>query len=368
MIHKYLKELVENNNRIIIPDFGAFMVQDTPTGKQISFNDFLKFNDGLLINQVIKSEKISKNEATEQINEFIKNIEGAFSKGESYEIKEVGFLTKDTNGNIKFELKAEDKKAEVKPTDPKPTIVLDEKVEAKKTAIPAAKVEPKKAEVKKDIPTKKVEKPIEPIAKAETSKPEASAAPKIATPSASTKKPLTKIPSKPANPANTPPKQANKPSTTVKTTTNNSKSKLPIIIAAAVLVIAALGFTAYKMNWFGIGQQAPVVEVIPMEQPIIDSVETSVDTVIQEEPTVIEEPTIDANVKRYYIIAGSFKVVSNAENFKQKLIDEGYDSEIVVRNNGYHIVSYKTLFEWNEALTEWRQMRNTNNETWILVK
>ena len=39
MISKYIKELIENNNRIIIPDFGAFMIQNTPDGKQISFND-----------------------------------------------------------------------------------------------------------------------------------------------------------------------------------------------------------------------------------------------------------------------------------------------------------------------------------------
>ena len=60
MIKNYLKGLIESNSRVIVPDFGAFMVQTSAKGKQISFNDFLKFNDGLLANEIIRAEKITK--------------------------------------------------------------------------------------------------------------------------------------------------------------------------------------------------------------------------------------------------------------------------------------------------------------------
>ena len=58
MISKYIKELIPGNSRIIIPDFGAFMIQDTPNGKVISFNDFLKVNDSVVV--------ITTNKAYEQ--------------------------------------------------------------------------------------------------------------------------------------------------------------------------------------------------------------------------------------------------------------------------------------------------------------
>jgi nucleoid DNA-binding protein len=84
MLSNYLKALIESNNRIIIPDFGAFMIQDSPEGKQISFNDFLKFNDGLLVNQIIKTDKVSKIQATDQIKEFITEVEKSFAQNKPY--------------------------------------------------------------------------------------------------------------------------------------------------------------------------------------------------------------------------------------------------------------------------------------------
>ena len=43
-------------------------------------------------------------------------------------------------------------------------------------------------------------------------------------------------------------------------------------------------------------------------------------------------------------------------------------SEIVMRRNGFHVVSYKTVYDKNEALMEWKKMREKNPETWIYIK
>jgi len=363
MINKYLKELVENNNRIIIPDFGAFMVQSTPDGKQISFNDFLKFNDGLLVNQIIKAEKISKNDAADKVKEFVKSIDEAFSKGESFEVKELGFLVKDNNGNIKFEKELTGPKAGTPKTDAKPTIVLDEKKPEKKVA---AKPADKKAEPKKETAAKPIEKPAE--------KTVAAAAPE--------KKTVTSAP--PATPpkpetARTPPKPAAKTTDNSKkiaseilnkkptSSSSSNSSKVIIIVVAAIIILGGGGWAAWHFGLFD--KSELVVEIAPVPEPVIDTTpEVDTTIVIEEEPKVVEEPAIDQNTKRYYIVAGSFKVPTNADNYSQKLIDEGYKSEIVVRNNGFHTVSYKTLYNWNEALQEWRNMRNENEQTWILIK
>ncbi|MGE4288200.1 MAG: SPOR domain-containing protein [Salinivirgaceae bacterium] len=359
MISKYLKELIANNNRIIIPDFGAFMIQDTPEGKQISFNDFLKFNDGLLINQIIKAEKISKTEAGEKITAFIQEVEKSFASKKPYEIKEVGFLVKDNLGNIKFETKVQTSASDeptASPTDVKPTIILDEapvkettdSETPKKDASPAAKTKVEKTITE---PEKSTE-PVKP-----TSKPESKSIPPV------TERPKTSQ------------TEINKPISNTKQeipmTSSSNNSRNLIIILTLVIIIVGGGVWSFfafdlKDKFFGKKEviETPVVEV-PAPVDTLALADTIEEPVVVEEPV---EPVVEAYVKKYYVVAGSFKVASNAERYQQKLLEEGYASEIVMRSNGFHIVSYKTLFTWRDALSEWKTMRQSNAETWIFIK
>jgi len=355
MISKYLKALIESNNRIIIPDFGAFMIQDTPEGKQISFNDFLKFNDGLLVNQIIKTDKISKNQASDQVKEFISAVEKNFSQNKPYFMEGIGQLTRDSSGNIKFDKKLTDTPS-TSPTDTKPTIVIDE--EAKKSPEPKKETpEPIKKEEEKPVknetkapqepikpnPAPIIEKKEEPVIK-ETPKP--SIPPKINKP----------IPKQPMN---------NKPTTPTKSMSNDNTMNIVIIVAAIVIIIGGGTWAFFK---FDIGSKFGKKEPIAVQAPapVIDTV--AVDTVTPEpEPMVVEEP-IDENIKKYYLIAGSFKVVAYASTFNKKLIDNGFDSEIVIRNNGFHCVSLKTYYTWEEVVQGWREQRNNYPGVWILIK
>lgn len=354
MISKYLKALIDNNNRIIIPDFGAFMIQDSPEGKQISFNDFLKFNDGLLINQIIKTDKISKNQANDQIKDFTTEVEKSFVQKKPYEVKGLGFLTKDSHGNIKFETKIESLPEEVmSPTDIKPTVVLDEKTEKPKEAKITSKVElekPKVEKIQKTTPTiekAKIEEKL--VTKSEPPKP----TPIKATPISNTTKPINKPIDK-------------KPMTTSSQNSNNNIINIIIIIAAILLVVGGGTWAVFKYNLFGT-TEVPVAAVI-VPEPVIETIVK--DTVI-EQPIVVEESpaeVIDENVKKFFLIAGSFKVPSNAEAFSEKLKNEGYESEIIVRNNGFHCVSLKTFYTWNEVVSEWSQTKSSREGIWILIR
>lgn len=347
MISKHIKELVKENSRVIVPDFGAFMVQDTPSGKQISFNDFLKFNDGLLVNQIIKTEKIGKNEALDKIKNFIKDIEKSFSDKQSFEIKEVGFLSKDENNTIKFQSKNNEQKEE-KPLIPPPSPSTDKKIE-----------EPKKEE-KKETPPQKVETKI-PLKTTNTQK-------KII------------IPQKPLEQQMPNTKFGTKSSEKSKSTVNhkvvvkeNKPKTILFIIIGIVLFLGILFFIEYKFSIIGLfeNKKEMTIEKTPViTKPIVTDSLPAKDTIVEEPKVEREEPvkTIAPNVKHYYIVAGSFKVKRNADNYNQKLINEGYVSEIVERNSGFYTVTYKTLYNWNEALKEWRNMRNINQETWILVR
>lgn len=384
MISKYIKELIENNNRIIIPDFGAFMIQDSPKGKQISFNDFLKFNDGLLVNQIIKSEKISKNQATEQIKAFIKSIEESFAQKKPFHLEGIGYLVKDNHGNIKFQEKpgAEAPKTEVKtekPADSKPTIVLDEKKKEEKTGEtkkeePANKKPAAAPADKKPTPpppsTPADSRPAEPNKK--TTPPTTGAKPGIGKPSTG---------ARPKQTASAATSATKKKTYTTSGPSNENTTRIILIIAAIVVVLGGGTWAFLHFNVIDMFKKQP--KETTLSQPVVTDTIPEVDTTAQamnttetetetevEEPLVVEEPEekTDPNQKKYYIIAGSFKIPANAENFNQKLTSQGYDSDIIPRTNGFHAVSYKKVYSWNEALAEWRNMRNTDEQTWILIK
>ena len=89
MIEKYIQELLKDNNRVILPDFGAFLVRATSKHKDsndlalklpdVYFSPFLKFNDELLVKFVIEKEKITKEEAMIKIKAFIISISYSFT-------------------------------------------------------------------------------------------------------------------------------------------------------------------------------------------------------------------------------------------------------------------------------------------------
>ena len=58
--------LFKNNFNLIIPGFGS-LIKSASTGK-VSFNEYLKFNDGLLVTAIEKEHGISKIDAEKNIN------------------------------------------------------------------------------------------------------------------------------------------------------------------------------------------------------------------------------------------------------------------------------------------------------------
>jgi hypothetical protein len=364
MIKKYISELVSGNNRVIIPDFGAFMIQDTPEGKVISFNDFLKFNDGLLVNHIIKNEKVNKNQALDQIKELVKEIESNFSQGKVYFFEGIGELSRDTQGNIKLSTKITAATDGKKITDV-PPIVLDEKVTdtVKKTEEVEKPVEIRPTAVTKtEEPVKPQETiPVTPV----TPKPETAKTPTVSPTFKSTT-------------------QTTQTSTTAASKTTSTKQPIVIktakkrsalntfLVIAACLVIIAAGVWAV-LTYHVIDRFMPTKEAVVVKTDTIQVVDTTpvVDTsnVVKpvEEPKVVNEQ-VDKNAKRFYLIAGSFKVRSNAERFQTKLSGKGFNSQIIERKNGFNAVTIKDFASKNEALDEWSNLKDDYPGTWILIK
>ena len=345
MISKYIKELIPGNSRIIIPDFGAFMIQDTPSGKVISFNDFLKFNDSVLLNKIITSEKVDAAKGKEAIKAYVAEIEIAFKAGESFAVEGVGYLSKDGQNNINF--------------------VQDESAKAKGKTKVAAK---SKAEPKAEVKAEDAKPASAPASELKAAAPEVKQQPTAAP------KPQAAAPQPTATPKTTTYINNSYTNNKMEIKTKNNKSVTTVlIIVAALVIVGVLVWMAIDFNWFGPFKKAKETPAAPVEvidtTPVVDTVAVDTVAVVEEpEPVIVSEPTVDPSSKRCHIIAGSFQIESNALRYQEDMRSRGYDAQIVTRNTGYYYVSIKQFDTRAEAVAEWRNMVYENPNLWILIK
>lgn len=68
------------------------------------------------------------------------------------------------------------------------------------------------------------------------------------------------------------------------------------------------------------------------------------------------------NVKRYNIVVGQFRQIFNAKQMRQRLIDGGYDSAMIVhtREPMYYVIT-SSVSTPEEALAAWQRVNNDKN-------
>lgn len=101
-MEKTLESLLLKNNSLIIPGFGS-LIKSLSTGN-ITFNEFLKFNDGILEKE-LTSSGLSKEEATQKINDFIAKVKTSIEVGNAFPLGAVGSFKKNEKGSVIFERK-----------------------------------------------------------------------------------------------------------------------------------------------------------------------------------------------------------------------------------------------------------------------
>ena len=381
MIDKYIAELLKTNTRVIVPDFGAFMVKSSPgsTEKQVSFNDFLKYNDGLLINHIAKKESIVKEEAQKKVKAFVDDIQKELKANKPFKIADLGYLYKDPRGSVRF--KAGDEKPEEEKAATTAQSATSVKLDEKEKSAPKKKEEPK------------VEKKEEPAAKkadaggaagktlneklsdkkdgktqVKTGAPEAK---KAAAEKQQAKPGGSKVPPGKKPPTTQQPKKAN-------------NSSVAIITAAIVVVLGAGAVIAYLnwdtvQGWFGgsiFGEDEP--KEVAVDSAAIKAKQARMDSIrmAQARQDSIEQARQDSirkaeemkkkNQKKYYLVAGSFKNKKYADMFVEKLNGEGYNSEVFMERRGFYRVSFNSYVDRQKAFNEYRRMKNQDIQVWVL--
>ncbi len=101
MLTNHLKILLNKQNRVIVPELGAFLLKGEDR-QTIYFNEFLRFNDGLLLDYVAEQEHIEIMDAAHMIKNFADEINRKLQADRSVEIDGIGKLYLDSNDKIQI--------------------------------------------------------------------------------------------------------------------------------------------------------------------------------------------------------------------------------------------------------------------------
>lgn len=408
MIESFIIELLQTNNRVIIPDFGAFMIKVDAGKRTITFNDFLKYNDGLLVNYVATKQQISKEDAIKRVQELVKKLQDTLASARKYTIEGLGTLVKDERGGIRFQTgdtpqsqpqsapaqQPQTPQAPAAPQAPKPQPQSPASGDAAKpTAAGAPPVPPTTTKTPAEQPQgagrpapgrpATPEAPKGPAPKAvkgegrEDRNHPASKSPVFPTqPKAKPTPPPTPTPPPQPTPPPAPrPVQPTPPPPPAPPTPAPKKSKtsLIFIIIGVVVVLGVVGVLGYFKWQEKEAEKQRIAELkiqrelaLKAEQDSIREAQRVQDSIRLAEEEAARLAEIEKNQKKYYLVAGSFKVQRNAEQFAAQLKDKGYNAEVFMEKHGFWRVSYSSFVNRSDAFSEYQRMRQGGTEVWVI--
>jgi len=359
---KYIVDLLKSSSRVIIPDFGAFMVKMNKT-KTIFFNEFLKFNDGLVIGYIAKTENIEKSNAAKKVSDFVNRIKQELNSGKPFYIKNLGKLFKDEKGKIQFG-QGETEKDQTEPYDEtiEPFILINKpelKTDDKKKEIKEQPVEEKKEPVKEIIePAEEIKQPV-----GETKE----TIPESKEPVKETREPV----------------KEKKEKIHYDYTTERKKSKVVLwgsLIIAPIIVIIIIWFVFLRNRPSPVADQSVIVDSTEVEKTaILEDTTKSEDTLKYAESIAAMETekveSLDSDetqksavtIKKYYVVGGCFEIEENADNYVIYLKNKGYNSEKFRKIGILHIVSFNSFEKRTDAVEELIKIINeTEPNAWLL--
>ena len=113
-IEQYISQLLYRYQCVTVPGFGAFLTEFQtaqldenshsfyPPKKMVSFNPFIKNNDGLLANHLAQAEKISYEIAVNSIQNEVSHWKTKIQEFGSFSVKNVGDFSLNSENNIVF--------------------------------------------------------------------------------------------------------------------------------------------------------------------------------------------------------------------------------------------------------------------------
>lgn len=178
-----IKSLLEQNNSLIIPELGS-LIKSLSTGK-VNYNEYLKFNDGILREHLQDKLSLNKEDADKKIKLFVADVKQVINTNNSFEISGLGRFYRNPKGGIEFiQVDAKGKYPDnippaslpneaIKPTETKEQKTPEKKSETKETKPTPPKIveaKPLVAPIEKK-PTVEPEKPPTPVSNTQANTP-----------------------------------------------------------------------------------------------------------------------------------------------------------------------------------------------------
>ena len=113
-IEQHISQLLYRYQCVTVPGFGAFLTEFQsaqldenshsfyPPKKMVSFNPFIKNNDGLLANHLAEAEKVSYEIAVNTIQNEVSHWKTKIQEFGSFSVKNVGYFSLNSEKNIVF--------------------------------------------------------------------------------------------------------------------------------------------------------------------------------------------------------------------------------------------------------------------------
>jgi cell division protein FtsN/nucleoid DNA-binding protein len=116
-VQNHIKELLFEQDCVVIPDFGGFVTNFdcakinsstrfiSPPQKWLAFNALLKNDDGLLSNYIAKEENISLSQANLKVKSFVEDTRRYLRFDKTYSIDGLGIFSQNDEERIQFQPK-----------------------------------------------------------------------------------------------------------------------------------------------------------------------------------------------------------------------------------------------------------------------
>ncbi|MGE0078070.1 MAG: SPOR domain-containing protein [Bacteroidales bacterium] len=411
MDSKDLASIIENNSRIILPNFGAFLLKESSNNvfkpENITFSPFLKYNDGVLEEYYAKHKGIHKDEAIKQIKLFIDKIKETLNTEGTFIIENVGALSRNERGAIIFTpegaklqnvVSSIAKQATQKPKEviaeqlPDDSSLNLELADSSEIVIDAEDEHPNETPRLEDNTLDiDIADDITPSTPTEIKEQNESNINQEIIVEKQVEEPdtMSKTKNKP------------KPKPKSKQKTKSKFKAILIYIGISFVIIIAFAFfikyTAFNnstqdsskpipINTNSTKSQEKTTEtedstpkdeidkafdaMTPDENTKSPNTEENLEKVEEKiEQSVIENASIQNQVKtQFYLVVGSFKDKANAERYSKQLKAEGYNSEVIVQSSGLNSVTLGAYATKELASAEKKKLAKKYPSIWIIKK
>jgi nucleoid DNA-binding protein len=358
-MEKHILALLNSNLRVIIPEFGAFIIKQKQP-RIVVFNEFLRYNDGLLIEYISKTEGIELDMARKLVEDYVAGLVKLLSAGKRCRIRGIGTLEQEESGKLLFDSDSRKKEAggtEDTPAEPVKQEVRTEGFVAETIPEPSgnAAPEPERETVAEVLKEPALKSEPEPIVNAPKLKPSATEPARV--------------------PDSLPPgtkAEDRKPPAGVK---EPSKPKVNLADLIVKLIIVIILANAAVIAWFVLGDDirqffsSGSKETVESTDTLLQNLQDSFGTVEIDTMHVFAAPSQVPSASgsaRYYIVAGCFRDEVNADELVKSLQSKGFQAEKFGKIGNLYAVSFASFESQEKAVLELKRIREeVHPEAWM---